>query len=257
MATSHDYRVQAQTYDRTRAASPSVVAPLLRALGEPGRVADVGGGTGNYAAAVRDHGFDPVVVDRSADMLGIAGTKDLAVVRADASALPLRTASVDAVMWVSMLHHVPDWPDALAEGRRIVGPRGRLALMAFTREQLAVHWILEYFPTAAAWFGERHQRESDLLAALPGATIELISYTDVVDGSMAALCRHPQLLLDPDLRRQTSFFERAAELAPEEMAVGLRQLEADLAAGRRPDEEVAALRDARGDAMLLRWTKPG
>ena len=256
MATSHDYRHQAQTYDTTRAASPSVLGPLARALGPPGRVADVGGGTGNYAAALLDHGFAPAVFDLSPDMLRVAASKGLAAVRADAAALPLPADTLDAVMWVSMLPHVPDWPDALAEGQRVVRPGGRLALMVFTREQLAVHWILEYFPTAGSWFGQRHQSEADLLAALPGSTMEPVTYTDVIDGSMAALCRHPELLLDRDLRRQTSFFERAAQLDADELRSGLDRLERDLAAGRRPDQDVTPLRDRIGDAMVLSWTKP-
>ena len=74
---------------------------------------------------------------------------------------------------------------------------------------------------------------------------------------MAALCRRPELLLDPELRRQTSFFERAAELDRAELRTGLARLERDLAAGRRPDEEVADLRDRIGDAMVLSWTRPG
>jgi hypothetical protein len=47
-----DYSNQAQTYDLTRAASPLVLAALGLALaGAPGRrLADIGGGTGNYAA---------------------------------------------------------------------------------------------------------------------------------------------------------------------------------------------------------------
>lgn len=64
MTSRHDYSVQARTYDRTRSASPSVLGPLRAALApDPGsRLLDVGGGTGNYAAALRDDGFEPVVV---------------------------------------------------------------------------------------------------------------------------------------------------------------------------------------------------
>jgi DNA-binding transcriptional MerR regulator len=54
----HDYREQSNRYDQTRAASPSVLDPVRRALaGAPGRVLyDVGGGTGNYAAAFQAEG---------------------------------------------------------------------------------------------------------------------------------------------------------------------------------------------------------
>ena len=214
MATTHDYRRQAETYDRTRAASPSVLVPLLDGLGAPGRVVDVGGGTGNYAAALRDHGYEPVVVDRSPAMLDRARSKGLALAVGDASRLPAASSSADGVLLVSMLHHVPDWADALREAQRVVRPGGRLVLMVFTREHLDVHWIMAYFPTATAWFAARHQTETELLTALPGSTVRPIHYTDVVDGSMAALCRRPALLLDPDQRRQTSFFERAAEPPP-------------------------------------------
>ncbi|MDZ4277996.1 MAG: methyltransferase type 11, partial [Dehalococcoidia bacterium] len=54
-----DYDSRAATYDATRSASPSIVRPLLRALGPAnGRaLLDIGGGTGNYAVALRDAGF--------------------------------------------------------------------------------------------------------------------------------------------------------------------------------------------------------
>jgi hypothetical protein len=47
-----DFDAWAQTYDATRGASPSVLAPVAEALGPPaGRsLADIGGGTGNFAA---------------------------------------------------------------------------------------------------------------------------------------------------------------------------------------------------------------
>lgn len=255
MATRHDYSLQAQTYDRTRAASPSVVDPLRAFLAPaPGRrVIDVGGGTGNYAIALGHLAFDPVVVDRSAEMLVAAAAKGLATVRGDADALPLAEASVPAVMMVSMLHHVPNWRDALAEARRVLAPGGRLALMAFATEHLAVHWVTDYFPATSAAFRDGHQSLHDLSAALPDAEVTRIFYDDVIDGSMAALCRRPELLLDGELRRQTSYFERAAADHPDELAAGLERLGADLAAGRRPQDEQAELRNEIGDAILIGW----
>lgn len=111
MSTRHDYRRQAETYDATRGASPSVLAPLLEALaGAPGPdLLDVGGGTGNYALALREHGFAPVVVDLSAEMLAHAAAKGLETRLGDATALPFPDRSADAAALVSMIHHVPDW----------------------------------------------------------------------------------------------------------------------------------------------------
>ncbi|HMJ78177.1 MAG TPA: class I SAM-dependent methyltransferase [Iamia sp.] len=256
MATTYDYRRQALTYDRTRAASPSVLEPLAGALGRPGSVLDVGGGTGNYSAALRDRGWRPVVADRSPAMLARARDKALPAVLADATRLPVPDGGVDAVVMVSMLHHVPDWPDALAEARRAVRPGGCVALVAFGREHLDVHWLTRYLPTATAHFATTHQRLGDVVAALPGAVVTPLHYADVVDGSMAALCRRPELLVDPDVARQTSFVEWAADHAPEELERGMERLRTDLAAGRRPQDGDADLRRRLGDASLISWVRP-
>jgi hypothetical protein len=60
-----DYSNQARTYDTTRGASPSVLAPLRDALtGAPGRtLLDIGGGTGNYAQALVAEGWQPLVLE--------------------------------------------------------------------------------------------------------------------------------------------------------------------------------------------------
>ncbi len=257
VATSFDYDRQAETYDRTRAASPSVLGPLRDALGPAaGALVDVGGGTGNYSVALRRAGWDPVVMDRNGGMLARAAGKDLAVALGDVSMLPLPDASVDAVVMVSMLHHVPDWRDALAEARRVVWPGGVVALMVFIREHLDIHWILGYLPTTTAHFLQRHQTLDELLEALPGAAVRPVVYEDVVDGSVTALCRRPDLLLDPDVRAQTSFFEWAAENAPDELVEGMDRIEADLSAGARPQDDDPDRRAALGDASVFAWRRP-
>jgi SAM-dependent methyltransferase len=242
-----DYANQARTYDRTRAASPSVLAPLREALaGAPGtRLLDVGGGTGNYAAALRDDGWKPVVCDRSPDMLARAAAKGLETVECDAQQLPFADASFDAVICVSMLHHVDDRSRALTEQRRVLRPGGRGALMLYTREDIADAWYHDYFPSTRAWMDASHPPLADLLAELPHARrIELV-FRDLDDASLAALSSFPDKVLDPAWRSQTSYFERLARDHPDELTAGLQRLRADIEAGRPPQ--------GQGSATVLAW----
>jgi SAM-dependent methyltransferase len=177
--------------------------------GAPGRrLLDVGGGTGNYAAALREEGWEPVVCDRSADMLAHASAKGLETVQADAQSLPFEDASFDALMCISMLHHVDDRPRALAEQRRVLRPGGRGALMLYTREDIEHAWYVDYFPSTRAWMDASHPPLADLSDVLPGARrIELV-FRDLEDGSLAAMSAFPDKILDPFWRSQTSYFER-------------------------------------------------
>jgi ubiquinone/menaquinone biosynthesis C-methylase UbiE len=245
-----DYSRQAETYDATRAASPSVLAPLRQALaGAPGRrLVDVGGGTGNYSLALRDEGWEPLVVDRSTAMLERARAKGLETLEGDAQALPLPDASADAVMLVSMLHHVDDPRRALAEAQRILRPGGRLALMVFTREDLAALWYADYFPSTRAWMDASHPTADQLLAHFPGASHVQFEFRDLEDASLAALAAYPERVLEPHWQRQTSYFERIERDHPDELRAGLERLRADIEAGSPP----------RGGGLgsVIAWEKP-
>jgi demethylmenaquinone methyltransferase/2-methoxy-6-polyprenyl-1,4-benzoquinol methylase len=245
-----DYSRQAETYDATRAASPSVLAPLREALsGAPGRqLVDIGGGTGNYALALAGEGWEPLVVDRSPAMLARAAAKGLATLEADARALPLPDASADGVMLVSMLHHVDDPGAALAQARRILRPGGRLALMAFTREDLEGLWYSDYFPSTRAWMAASHPALDQLRAHLPGARRIPLEFHDLEDASLAALAAHPHRVLEQRWRRQTSYFERLERDHPDELRAGLERLRADVERGDPPR--------SAGTASVLAWAKP-
>ena len=246
-----DYSRQARTYDETRSASPSVLGPLREALaGSPGRrLADIGGGTGNYARALREDGWDPLVIDREPAMLARAADKGLETVEADATALPLPDESVDAAMLVSMLHHVDDPRAAVAEAQRILRPGGRLALMVFTREDVAATWLSDYFPSTRAWMVASHPTLAELLAMVPGARRIGVGFRDLEDGSLAALAAYPERIVDPAWNRQTSFFERLERDHPQELAGGLARIRAELEAGTAPRRP--------GSATVLAGTKPG
>ena len=250
MSLLRDYTRQARTYDETRAASPSVLGPLREALaGAPGRrLADIGGGTGNYSRALRDEGWEPVVIDREPTMLAQAAAKGLKTIAGDAQRLPLDDASVDAARLVSLLHHVEDQSAALAEARRVLRPGGRLALMVFTREDLADQWYGDYFPSTLAWMMESHATLDGLLAELPGAHRIEVVYRDLEDGSLAALAAHPERVVDPRWHRQTSYFDRLDRDHPDELASGLARLREDIAAGTAPRRP--------GVASVLAYVKP-
>ena len=251
MSLLPDYSRQAEHYDETRAASPSVLRPLRRALaGAPGpRLADIGGGTGNYALALKRDGWDPVVVDRSAAMLARAAAKGLQIAEADARWLPFGDEEFDAAMMVSMLHHVEDRSAALAQTRRILKPQGRLVLMGFTGEDAATLWVLDYFPSSRRWMEETHPPRSAYLSELPGSRLEVFEFEDMQDESLAALSADPARLLAAAQEARTSYFERMRRDHPEELEAGLARLKRDILAGRAPCRS--------GTASVLSWTKPG
>jgi ubiquinone/menaquinone biosynthesis C-methylase UbiE len=111
MSLLPDYSRQAERYDERRSASPSILGPLLAALqGISGRrLADVGGGTGNYSLALKQEGWTPVVVDRSPEMLARAAAKGLQTVQADAQRLPFDDGQFDAATMMSRIATLP-WP---------------------------------------------------------------------------------------------------------------------------------------------------
>lgn len=249
MSLLPDYSRQAEHYDETRSASPSVLRALREALkGAPGRkLVDIGGGTGNYALALHREGWEPVVVDRSAEMLAWAAAKGLETVQADAQRLPFEDETFDAATMISMLHHVEDRGAALAEARRILKSRGRLVLKGYTREDAATLWILDYFPSSRRWIEATHPPQAWIHEELPGARLFTVELEDMDDASLEALSSDPKRVLEAAERGDTSYFERMRRDHPGELRMGLARLREDIAAGRAPK--------CAGTATVLSWTK--
>jgi SAM-dependent methyltransferase len=119
-------------YQEPKIDLPAVVLDIaLHAGGAPsgGVIADIGCGNGAYLAELARRAVAGRVIgmDLSPGMLAAAsarGTGTAALVNADATALPLRAASVDLALAMHMLYHVPDPPDAVRELRRVTRPGG-------------------------------------------------------------------------------------------------------------------------------------
>ncbi len=107
----------------------------LAAPAGPEVVADIGCGNGLYLAelARRGHVGHVLGIDMSTGMLRAArqraddaGRPGLALLAADATALPLRDGAADLTFAMHMLYHVPEPRRAVAELRRVTRPGGRL-----------------------------------------------------------------------------------------------------------------------------------
>jgi len=235
---SIDYDAWAKTYDETRGASPSVLRPLLEALGPAaGRsLLDIGGGTGNFAKALAEGGFRVSLSDYSPEMARRASAKlsGAPVFVADAAHLPFRDASFDCAISVNVLGHVEDWRTMLAEARRIIRG-GPYVMKASTRETLEANWVVEYLPGIRDHAPVHHyQRESVITAALRKAgfsRVELsrVHYTEMVDGSLQALKHYPEVFLDDERILNTATLKR---LPNAEREAGLAALRLDYASGR-------------------------
>jgi SAM-dependent methyltransferase len=117
---------------------------LSRALPPPpATVADVGGGPGTYAAWLAAAGYDvrlldvvPALVEQARAVAAATPGAGFAADVGDARALPWPEASVDAILVLGPLYHLPERADrerALREARRVLRPGGVLAAAGIGR----------------------------------------------------------------------------------------------------------------------------
>jgi ubiquinone/menaquinone biosynthesis C-methylase UbiE len=140
-------------YQQPRFDLPARVIDL--AAPAPGAtVADVGCGNGAYLAELARRGFAGRVLglDLSPGMLAAArdrlsavggpalspvdGLGAVALIAADATALPLPDGVADLTLAMHMLYHVPDPSQAVRELRRVTRPGGRVAIVLNGRNHL-------------------------------------------------------------------------------------------------------------------------
>ena len=180
----------------------------VAALCPPGRVLDVGCGTGALAARLADRGYRVVGVDPSEGMLEVMRSRrpGLEAVAASGTALPFGDDEFDLVLTVAALHHVAE-PQAvrqtLGEMTRVSRPAGRIL-------------IWDHNPRNPYW--------SSLMRRVPQDIGEerLIGEREIVDGLAAAgakVLSAQQLGLVPEFvppraLRAAAALERLVERTP-------------------------------------------
>jgi ubiquinone/menaquinone biosynthesis C-methylase UbiE len=123
-----------------------VEVPVLKHLGgvmAGGTALEIGCGSGAGITLIRDRfGAERIIgIDLDERMIARArrrhvGRADIELHVGDAAALPFEDASLDAVFDFAIIHHVPEWRDAVREVRRVLRPGGRFYFDEVTRRAL-------------------------------------------------------------------------------------------------------------------------
>lgn len=141
VSAAEGYQLWADTWDSTPSPIVAVeqrsLLPWIEAL-RPRRAVDVGCGTGRWTARLGGIGIDasPAMLAVAARKPGLRGRLTVA----DATALPVGTASCDVALCALTLGHVRDRATALRELARILEPDGTLILTDFHPAAAAHGW---------------------------------------------------------------------------------------------------------------------
>jgi ubiquinone/menaquinone biosynthesis C-methylase UbiE len=114
---------------------------VLERLGEVRgqRILDVGPATGHFCQPLTAHN-EVIGLDFVGTMLHYAANKGLIPVQGDGMQLPFPTYSMDTVICVGVLQHVPDPAALVRELLRVCHPSGQLFIQTLNRQSL-VRWL--------------------------------------------------------------------------------------------------------------------
>jgi SAM-dependent methyltransferase len=126
------------------------------AEGAPGRVVDVGCGTGDFSDRLqRELGIELVALDLSPRMVELARGLGLDAMEGDIEALPFDDHQFDCVLANRVLYHVPNLDRGLSEIARVLRPGGSLVAVTYSVEHLRELWdVVGVSPMASTFSAE-------------------------------------------------------------------------------------------------------
>jgi len=170
----------AATYDRhwlNRFLFEPSHALLLKELDEisPGRVLDVGCGTGEFGARLAARGWEvwaldlcqPMVVQARAKAAGLGGGALVTV--GDSEHLPFEPGSFDVITCANSFHHYPHQAKVLEGMFRVLRPGGRLLLLDGWPDQFIGRIVYDLIITNVEGGSVWHRESQDVRALFENA----------------------------------------------------------------------------------------
>jgi SAM-dependent methyltransferase len=230
------YNTIGHGYAKTRLADSRITSRLIELLNLPAnaQILDVGAGTGKYARALAEQGYQITALEPS-EVMRAQSVPHQAVqfLPGFAENIPLPDHSRDGAIVVLATHHFEDRNAAFREIFRVVG-EGPLVLFTFDLKALRTFWLADYFPKLGCSFRTSFSAQTDVAAELKLVTSRKVSVIpfplprDLEDKFGAASWARPEDYLDPVIRNGISDFSLMNEV---DLTQGLAKLKADLQSG--------------------------
>ena len=222
------------SYRVTRYADDRIVERITGLLGLPAgaHILDVGAGTGNYARALANRGYQVTALEPSQVMIQQACHDDrIQWIQGTAEDMPFADDQFDAAILILSVHHFTDRCRAFREIQRVTG-RGTVVVFTYDPRFVDEPWLFRYFPTFRADIANAFPSVDELTSLLSthGAVFrdDFPLPPDLTDGFLGAAWRTPERYLGQEFRDGTSAFKR---LPMEQCEQSLRTLQTDLATG--------------------------
>jgi SAM-dependent methyltransferase len=106
----------------------AILGRELARLARPGRALDIGAAAGGNTRVLQAHGWQPLALDYSQPAVGIARSRGIDAMRADARDLPVRSDALDLVTAFDVIEHIDEDYLVTAEIARVLRPGGTALL---------------------------------------------------------------------------------------------------------------------------------
>jgi ubiquinone/menaquinone biosynthesis C-methylase UbiE len=222
-----------KNYTRTRRSDPRIAAKLLEilSLSQVTTIADIGAGTGSYAAVLATQGYRVLAIEPSEMMRNQAiNHPQIQWIDGVVEQIPLPDRSADAAIVMLAFHHFQNYIQALSEIHRIIGD-GTIVIFTYDPALISSFWLTHYFPSFMVDVQSTFLPVSKLIAEIKSIsclTVNVIPFplpNDLSDSFAAVGWARPELYLDSNIRNGISSF---AKMTATELDRGLTSLREDL-----------------------------